>query len=78
MYVDTVGNKLYIASKSVLEMNFDGSAQRIAFDIVPSFVPHEPIIYNRKFYFGTDSLYGRKGIFTATLNPNETVTEASR
>ena len=78
MYVDTVGNKLYVACKSVLEMNFDGSAERIAFDFRPTFEPHEPKIYKGKFYFGTDTLYRANAIYTATLNPNKTVTEASR
>ena len=76
--MDTVGNKLYIACKSLLEMNFDGSDERIAFVFDSSIGgPCEPIIYNGKFYFGANNYYGT-GIYTATLNPNKTVTTASR
>lgn len=61
LYVDTVASKLYIACKSLLEMNFDGSDERIAFDFDSSIEPCEPIIYNGKFYFGANNYYG-KGI----------------
>ncbi len=72
--MDTAANKLYVACKSVLEMNLDGSGERIAFD-GPSDL-WEPTIYDGKFYFG-GSGWKEEGIYTATLNLNKSVT-ASR
>ena len=74
MYVDTVANKLYVACKSVLEMNLDGSGQRIA--VKGTGELWEPTMYQGKFYFGASG-WNTEGIYTATLKPNETV-EAER
>ena len=72
--VDTNANKLYVACKSVLELNLDGSGERIAFDTIKSSIDlGEPTIYQGKFYFAASG-YGETGIYTATLDPNKTVT----
>jgi hypothetical protein len=71
LYVDTVANKLYVSCRSVLELNLDGSGERIAFG-GDSIGLWEPTIYQGKFYFGVSD-FGNSGIYTATLNPNKTV-----